>query len=930
MIGPSRKLRWQEWSLLIVMCWIAFAVRLYGIDHVPLWTDEAVSWYRASQQEATLLLGDTITSRGERVAAAPPLYFVGLAAMRTLAGDSEATLRISGVWAGVLLVPLLYSLGKRLFSRGSGGAAAVLGGLSPLGVWYARAALPESVVLPLATLSILLLHRLLTDRRPGAAAAALWALATFGTLYTYQASIWLLALELLVIAYCAVRQRRYGLVAWAAIVVVLAAPLVSRLALPAQLAGTRPSWLEIAQLPPERLASGILAPLGSTGLRPSSVLLRFALVLPTFVLLSGSTLWAVRYPRRISSWALGAGATLGGVLITLFSRSAAAGSAILFSIPAALLIQGAGAAALWRHGRTLAVTSMMGAASVMVLGLYMIVADPRLGNDSVRLAANYVEENAEEGDVVVLGNAMTQFAWDYYYNGSAPVETILTSAPNAELDRLTATMEKNSRVWLLSLAGSRTHLDPGDLGEHMGGLWFKFDEQEFASPWLEVELEGFTAEPPIVRTLPPGATTSELRWPTGLHLVGWQIEQAVVGSEARVIFYWTQDRATDYEYGLRLFLEDDEGQHWSGCGGPLAPYFPAERWPTGAIVKQDCSLLLSPALPVTRYSLAVAVQRRSDEQYLVASTGKVFNIIGPVVPSRPAEPIDPHTVEIRYSNETVFGETLRFLGYNLPRDVPRPGHIGLIDFFWQVIETPPAIWQQRTRLVAGDGTVWVDEIGPLALEGFDIAQWRAGDLIWGRTYLSLPGHMPAGQYEIELALIDPDGQAVPAREIWRSEACKSIVAGPAYLQNWPKVTEPPEVSQRPDIVFGSAMRLWGFDIVGEPQPGGELDVTLVWYDELPVNEDYHVFVHLMGESGTLQGQADGVPADWTRPTSTWRPGEYIVDQHTIPIGADVAAGVAYLWVGLYHPSGDGRVPVSNALPDQPIDRALLDIVLIEP
>jgi len=182
-------------------------------------------------------------------------------------------------------------------------------------------------------------------------------------------------------------------------------------------------------------------------------------------------------------------------------------------------------------------------------------------------------------------------------------------------------------------------------------------------------------------------------------------------------------------------------------------------------------------------------------------------------------------------------------------------------------------------------------------------------------------------------LLDEAGQPVPATEIWRTEATERVIAGPAYVDNWPLETEPPSMPHRPDLVFGETIRLWGYDIQVENsqvQPGNKVPITLVWQDQVPVSSDYHVFLHLMDAEGRLLGQSDGVPAAWTRPTSTWRAGEFIVDEHTIPVPADAPAGAVYLWVGLYSPAGDGRLPVAGGDADQSSERALLDIIVIEP
>ena len=51
-------------------------------------------------------------------------------------------------------------------------------------------------------------------------------------------------------------------------------------------------------------------------------------------------------------------------------------------------------------------------------------------------------------------------------------------------------------------------------------------------------------------------------------------------------------------------------------------------------------------------------------------------------------------------------------------------------------------------------------------------------------------------------------------------------------------------------------------------------------------------------------QSDGIPANWTRPTTGWLPGEYITDAHTLTIPPDAPAGDYILYAGLYVPDGE--------------------------
>ncbi len=83
-----------------------------------------------------------------------------------------------------------------------------------------------------------------------------------------------------------------------------------------------------------------------------------------------------------------------------------------------------------------------------------------------------------------------------------------------------------------------------------------------------------------------------------------------------------------------------------------------------------------------------------------------------------------------------------------------------------------------------------------------------------------------------------------------------------------------------------------------------LTVTLIWRAEAETHTSYHVFLHLIGPDGALVAQSDGIPANWTRPTTGWLPGEYVTDVHVLTIPPETPAGDYTLYAGLYVPGGE--------------------------
>jgi hypothetical protein len=92
-----------------------------------------------------------------------------------------------------------------------------------------------------------------------------------------------------------------------------------------------------------------------------------------------------------------------------------------------------------------------------------------------------------------------------------------------------------------------------------------------------------------------------------------------------------------------------------------------------------------------------------------------------------------------------------------------------------------------------------------------------------------------------------------------------------------------------------------------PQPGEALQVSLYWEALRPLEREYHTFVHLLDAEGQKTAQSDRQPGGVYYPTTLWRTGERLRDDHVLNIPADAAPGVYRLLVGMYALTGDGAL-----------------------
>lgn len=101
-------------------------------------------------------------------------------------------------------------------------------------------------------------------------------------------------------------------------------------------------------------------------------------------------------------------------------------------------------------------------------------------------------------------------------------------------------------------------------------------------------------------------------------------------------------------------------------------------------------------------------------------------------------------------------------------------------------------------------------------------------------------------------------------------------------------------------VYGDRVRLIGYDLLpSAPTPGALLTVRLYWQPLGPLPADYTTFVHLVNADGAKIGQSDHRPGGVYYPSSLWKPGETLVDAHTLTVAADMGRGPYTIVVGMY-------------------------------
>ena len=111
--------------------------------------------------------------------------------------------------------------------------------------------------------------------------------------------------------------------------------------------------------------------------------------------------------------------------------------------------------------------------------------------------------------------------------------------------------------------------------------------------------------------------------------------------------------------------------------------------------------------------------------------------------------------------------------------------------------------------------------------------------------------------------------------------------------------------QEISAIWGNRMRLLGYGLNEDGFRTGEsIELTLYYKSMQEIEQRYTVFVHLLGpenpaSGGPLWSQNDSEPCHGFYPTSSWAPGEIIIDRVVLNVPADAPPGTYGIAMGFY-------------------------------
>ncbi|MBN2006306.1 MAG: DUF2723 domain-containing protein [Anaerolineae bacterium] len=404
---------------------------------------------------------------------------------------------------------------------------------------------------------------------------------------------------------------------------------------------------------------------------------------------------------------------------------------------------------------------------------------------------------------------------------------------------------------------------------------------------------GVSSAGPLVEVAPPAEIfTGRALWPASpLTLVAYRLEADPEGRAMHHLELLWQVSASNSlgDLGVQVQIRGQSGEViWrKPATRPVGGYTTTQAWKAGQSVRDYHALVWPDWLPAGEYTLEVGVLPRFAKPAADAPDQQWFTLQTLTLGSRPAthrstQPLNVH-----------FGDGGWLTGADLPGEAWAGAPLTL-DTTW--LRLRPAQLKPARTLFR-----WVPIGGPpaAALEGAAMAP--SDQTAYARRDF-IPTPDKAGKYRLEIGWWDGE-TVLPVQCRWLEASRGSCPIG--------KITVGP--ANQGLANYNNQILLIGAGFNDETLPaGGPVEITLTWRALRDLEQNYTVFVQLIGPDGASYGQADSWPVQGARPTGDWQAGEEINDPYRVFLRENAPSGKYNIIVGWYLLADMSRLPVLDA------------------
>lgn len=392
-------------------------------------------------------------------------------------------------------------------------------------------------------------------------------------------------------------------------------------------------------------------------------------------------------------------------------------------------------------------------------------------------------------------------------------------------------------------------------------------------------------------------------------LLGYSgLASAASNGSLSINLYWQlANDAIDQSYASVIFLSNSDGNIITLTGNQHAGDWPVWAWLPGFYVEERLILDIPAGTAPGNYELHAALYDTNVDRNLSVMTAAGVPVgvsikMDDIFVQRPvtAPSLDELSVDESLGETLIAGITIVEL--SPPPETIEVGQPFTIEWLVQSASRFDEAYQTRLLWVMEDEVIVASRSLDLALN-YPTTEWRRGDVWRGLHVITVPGQLPAGDYQVVLQIEETQGGLIGER----------VAVGDVQVTTPERRFDLPERVQIPtNISWVNGIELLGYSLQSRviPQSNG-VELRLYLQPDAQINESLTLFVHLLDVEGNLVAQRDTIPVNGTRPTTGWVAGEVLTDDISIFIGDNIASGEYRIAVGWYDARSSERISIGG-------------------
>lgn len=377
------------------------------------------------------------------------------------------------------------------------------------------------------------------------------------------------------------------------------------------------------------------------------------------------------------------------------------------------------------------------------------------------LAFRYVKEHRQEGDKVMT------FA-------TSPCVLYLGECDYVAVEKeFHSYATQRGDYWVEAWAGVPILFEDEDLKrviEESKRLWFVIDERRFRTRyshdfiqyvWDRMELmakEGgvfvFLSETPPP---PPPALHRELYLELGgqAALLGYSLNGDTFGpgEEMHLTLRWKCLTHILKDYSVFIHLWDARDRLWAqDDNAPIKGLHPTSYWVAGEVIRDPHEITLPADIPRGRYRLEIGIYssatmdnlpvwdpvRKSETERVVLD---YIKIQGDELPPSPQYPLSAN-----------LGDEVALLGYDLTPTVVGPGEAIHLTLYWKAQKAMERDYTVFVHLIDGAARIWGQKDNQPEEGFYPTSHWDLGEVVKDRYEVLVEADAPPGRYRLEIGM----------------------------------------------------------------------------------------------------------------------------------------------------------------------------------